>query len=970
MMIGINIYSQTSKAIIKTWFETGDRPTQEQFWEFIDNSYNQGTDGILEYTGNSLNIGFSPYTSKSTIGILYTGTDIPTDTTTFLNYNGTFRAAKIKIGNIEIDPEGIGTTYSSGSGIYVDNVNDQIDWLGTLDTDADIQMLTNRIYFYTPSGGKFEFDDDNMTLYQPSSKYIDIGSTFGDVILDGSGIQLLSNSTGDINIKTSSNASSEIIITDQKTTKKGIVYAADYSSDIINNDLSLINVGMTLDLINDTAIDVRSDLSDSCAILRSLIGGSGIWTQVGGKIYPISYNDSVGIGGVPIDKFYVNGNITTTGNLNIDDNIYAKYSETDSIKTYRLRLIDDPPYQAEILFDNNSFIYENVDELYFGSPASGTYTLAELAADLGAEVSNGISFYEGAIELGGILTKNTTISGNYRMNFYNSGGIRIYPYAGTGDKDVIIGTEGDFELGFYNDSIVISDGGVYSDGPIIRDTRTVPKGLSYYDQYVLYNRSNSIPDVWNVKKIVGDTANVLRSEYNINLETDTITLFPGTYITGDKRSSYGIKFRSDFGSDSAVINLKLNNSFVGFQEPRNNNYIQFDALGITFTKGGSYTFDGTYFRSTGDSLATRAYARSYGGGGGGGDVSTFGTPTKHHIPRWYDGSTITGDDSLKFTEYGIQLIVTDGNCFFNYDNSITSGFFNSNFGYLAGIGITEGQGNNNFGVNAGQEITIGDNNSNFGAYAGTHISTESGNCNFGAYAGHSYNNQYNNNFGANAGYFTQGDFNNNFGRRAGHNLIGDRNICIGDSAGHDLTGSNQLFLGSSGDKFNITIWGDLLNDSLRLNTAVRIKDSLYLDYLSCVTQPGIPWIDSISGVLTVDSVVDAGFGLTMEIPETIEEFMKDRYGNELAYYYEDNNGEIRKVYTLKRTGPGKTIQKLASRDEIIMRYVEQLEKQNKELIERVEAIEEKLKPGYKTKERKTYWYDNKEDKIKRIGRDE
>jgi hypothetical protein len=390
---------------------------------------------------------------------------------------------------------------------------------------------------------------------------------------------------------------------------------------------------------------------------------------------------------------------------------------------------------------------------------------------------------------------------------------------------------------------------------------------------------------------------------SVTYSLDTLFLYEDkTYITKDPTTNFGIKLRSDWGGafDSSVINFKLSNSFVGIQD-KNNNYIQFDNSGITFTRGGSYTYDGTYFRSNLDTLADRDWVRNNAGGG---DVYKVGTPVDNQLGIWTGDGTIEGV-KIEFDGTNFELDTIHELRFKNnpkYFNIYQPNYYSFRFGYN-GSDIFDMRSTGFGGMNNDEPVLL----------LGGTTSTSPSLC----------------------------------PRRD------DTNTGIGNA------GSDQLSLIAGG------------SEGLRLETqAITVYDTIYGHYISCTDQPNWAVWDSLTGALTNDSTSDAGFGLTMEIPETIEEFMKDRYRNELAYYYEDNNGKIQKVYTLKGTGPGKTIQKLASRDEIIMRYVEKLEQQNKDLLERVEILEEKLKHGYKTKERKTYWYDKKEDKIKRNGRDE
>lgn len=115
--------AQTSKTTIKSWFETGDVPTQSQFWTFIDNSYNEVTDDILDGQGYPT-IKYAPYTAKIA-GKFYVATANPSNNNP-LKYDGYFYATKIYNGaGREITGEtviniGYGLLKGVGDTIYVD----------------------------------------------------------------------------------------------------------------------------------------------------------------------------------------------------------------------------------------------------------------------------------------------------------------------------------------------------------------------------------------------------------------------------------------------------------------------------------------------------------------------------------------------------------------------------------------------------------------------------------------------------------------------------------------------------------------------------------------------------------------------------------------------------------------------------------------------------------------------------------
>ena len=491
---------------------------------------------------------------------------------------------------------------------------------------------------------------------------------------------------------------------------------------------------------------------------------------------------------------------------------------------------------------------------------------------------------------------------------------------------------------------------------------------------------------------------------SVTYSLDTLFLYEDkTYITKDPTTNFGIKLRSDWGGafDSSVINFKLSNSFIGIQD-KYNNYIQFDNLGITFTRGGSYLYDGTYFRSLTDTLADMDWVRNNTGGG---DVYKVGTPVDNQLGIWTGDGTIEGNASLTYDgtvlglgsdDYinfsgsgsiypwneGLFFDLTSGNDIYFRGTYINTANSNGIFIRTSGSSISNPMYSNYTDQTTGVTPLSGQVSLIAGGSEGLRIETQ---------AIIAYDTTYLDYLTPNSNRALQLTptggitFTDNNIVTYGNQVNQGEDLIVKINGGNGVRAEGNLVWYDTDYRLNLTgelrFGGNLsttnspINFQPDLSTVMRIDtdsiiayDSIYGKYISCTEQPNWAVWDSITGALTNDSTADAGFGLTMEIPETIEEFMKDRHGNELAYYYEDNNGEIRKVYTLKRTGPGKTIQKLASRDEIIMRYVEQLEKQNKELIERLERLENVLlSKSFEYKELPTYIYDQKMNTIININ---
>jgi hypothetical protein len=134
---------------------------------------------------------------------------------------------------------------------------------------------------------------------------------------------------------------------------------------------------------------------------------------------------------------------------------------------------------------------------------------------------------------------------------------------------------------------------------------------------------------------------------------------------------------------------------------------------------------------------------------------------------------------------------------------------------------------------------------------------------------------------------------------------------------------------------------EIYNDSSVINNSIISHDTLYLDYLGIGSEGAWLYLTPTHAIDT-GTLADVGFGLTMDIPETMTEFMNDNYNDELPYFYKDANGVIQKTYTLTGGWANQAFQKIGSRVEITMRYVRELEKKNNELEFRIERLEKLL----------------------------
>ena len=137
-------------------------------------------------------------------------------------------------------------------------------------------------------------------------------------------------------------------------------------------------------------------------------------------------------------------------------------------------------------------------------------------------------------------------------------------------------------------------------------------------------------------------------------------------------------------------------------------------------------------------------------------------------------------------------------------------------------------GNTTQGSGAGNKITTGDYNSFFGYYAGYKTTTGSNNLFVGKAAGYK-NTSGNSNviIGRNAGYNNlTGNSNLFLGQSSGHtNTSGSNNVFIGVDAGFYETGSSRLYIANG--RSNPLIYGEFDNKILKINGTMAIGTNNY-----------------------------------------------------------------------------------------------------------------------------------------------
>jgi len=161
-------------------------------------------------------------------------------------------------------------------------------------------------------------------------------------------------------------------------------------------------------------------------------------------------------------------------------------------------------------------------------------------------------------------------------------------------------------------------------------------------------------------------------------------------------------------------------------------------------------------------------------------------------------------------------------------------------------------------------------------------------------------------YGTSAGMDSQMDSSIAIGYKSGEQVVGFGNVFIGNFTGspdgNSANMSNQLMIDNGAgwrNRFNSLIWGDFKYDSLRFNAKVRLKDTLFYDYIKPATS-GTRFIvlTGPNGGADTGVLNPVSRGLTDPLWD-VHKHLADTKDKEVAWYYIDSKtGEVVKTYKL------------------------------------------------------------------------
>lgn len=200
----------------------------------------------------------------------------------------------------------------------------------------------------------------------------------------------------------------------------------------------------------------------------------------------------------------------------------------------------------------------------------------------------------------------------------------------------------------------------------------------------------------------------------------------------------------------------------------------------------------------------------------------------------------------------IGILGTEGgsNTFYGKNaGRITTGPYNSFFGYRAGYYNESGSRNTYIGYRAGYKSTTAIFNTFLGFKAGYSNTNGASNTFIGNAAGYKNSRFYNTFLGYAAGFNNKTGQNNTFlGYRAGYNnKTGSDNVFLGRKAGYNEKGSNRLYIDNS-DTSSPLIYGRFDTDIVTINgkLGVGMNPTYRIDVTGGAYCNGTTWIDASS----------------------------------------------------------------------------------------------------------------------------
>jgi len=621
--IGFSTYPQTvSLSTILTYFETGDTPTETQFAVAWSNSYNAVADGLWDITGGET-ISLAPYSSTG-LNRFYTGTSLPADTTYKLNYNGVFRVSKLVVNGETIDfgsidsywtdienpytvslvdttmDVSIGSGSSYGYRFFVKGESyftDELHAVGVTVTNAtglEAFLTTDEsgdLYLQDENSGPFKLSD----LYSggpwtwTTHKLYNTSYTTDTVVTGG----LIGGHGRFFNVMKSAYFGDSVYFdgvlrTDANIYTTGGIYANSGLVSALQYNIAYAGQTGYITLYgkgNPGKITFTDEDYPSGITLSELISSSGYLTLSGSNLYPsATYNLALGTSNAYGFKLYVNGTSAFFGG--------AIFNGGATIMS-----------GSKLYTGTNSYISESGINMVFKDAANAsTHTLSELLG--------GFSIEQDSLHIHKANLDTAYFDDSQDKKLFSGGSNNIY--------FDIYGVDWMFEFEDNTYGVFNTDALMFNTlNDTLQDDATFKQVGKFY-----VSENDSLPYYYSGKEWFSlvDTANVIYQVENNPLEkieVDTFFYDSQHYMTMISSADSIIEFGQRGGTGKLHILINDNATYL-YGNNTSGIQIRPDILYFLVSGGTPWYLDKTgYWRSSTDSLATQAYARSFGGGGTG-----------------------------------------------------------------------------------------------------------------------------------------------------------------------------------------------------------------------------------------------------------------------------------------------------------------------------------------------------------------
>jgi hypothetical protein len=594
---------------ILTYYETGDKPTQDQFEDSWANSYNAVSDGIFDLTGYP-SIGFTPYSTLQ-VGKFSQGNLWPTDTTTRLIWNGTFVVPNLWVNGQKWTGTGssewtlnagtlyptstltnvaINATSSAGYDLYVSgtaNITSSV----TTNVINSVNGLGLAGAISIDGSGNMQFVDENTTAVTLSSLLGSSGAWArnGEVVWAEYDTLVIGHVVDDMQ-------DSAFTVWGTSMFRRPVYFDSTiFVSGVLSTDryietpsLNLAYDGNTgrMDLYDPSGRITLYDSDYPTGVTLSQLNG-GEWSRTAGLVYPISPTDDIVIGGTTASPLF---DLTVIG---------GSYFQGQSAFGNGMSLA----YGSRINF-TNGYITNSPLGLIFNDSFNGDKTLTEL---LGVtQDSMSVSrFNTDTAYFNGVTTKS--IYSPHSNNIFVTSNLEEWRFE-------------EFEAGASDYGVFHSDAFLFKN--LIPDATQTTSGFAVRGRTYMsaedstYKYFTGKASEWRTLATEEWVTEALLGGIGSSPTFDTIWVDANNYITTG--GTFAIQMNSDYIS-ATQLSISLGASSSGFSWGGLNAHINASVDSLSFLAGGGYfVFDGTYWHNSTDTLSTQAYARTMGGGGSGG----------------------------------------------------------------------------------------------------------------------------------------------------------------------------------------------------------------------------------------------------------------------------------------------------------------------------------------------------------------